>query len=530
MRILSQRLIFRIVAVIFLAAAGLPARADSRTDATIVVFNSADPLSEELARYYAEKRGIADDQIVGLPCATTEEISREQFDQQLAEPLRQVMTERGWWDSVGGGPVTRCRIRYVALIRGIPLKIAPATAYPGDEISDSSLIGNRNEASVDSELATLGFQTKHISGALNNPYFRGYAAMADAGLPGLLLVTRLDGLTGSDIKRLIDDSLKAERQGLWGIAYFDIRGLEEGALKQGDDWLETAARLTSESGIPVVIGYGGKLFPEPYPMTNAAFYYGWYEWNITGPFLHPGFRFATGAVACHIHSFSAATLRTPGANWVGPLVHAGAAAVLGNAYEPYLGLTTHLDLFQGRLLDGFTFAEAAYMASPALSWMNVYVGDPLYRPMRLINDISAERPRTAGPWLAYRNGARSWYKDSHAAGEKRLREAAKEWKSGIILEGLASLQAGTGRTEDALATSGQARKYLEGSPDLIRVLYREASLLFGTGEKKRALEFLDDAILVHRHERHGQALIDLRNELDPPPPPPPPAAPTPTPR
>lgn len=518
MRHLTLRLIPWICAAICLAGAR-SATADVRTQATLVVYNTIDPLSEELAHYYAEKRQIPEDQVVGLPCPTTEEITREEYDRQLAGPLRQLLTERGWWDGGTRGPVTRNRIRYVALIRGIPLKIAPAVGYPDDTSAAPDPIRSRNDASVDSELSILGAFSSQISGAVKNPYFRSYASASESGVPQLMLVTRLDGPTGGDVKRMIDDSLEAEKNGLWGIAYFDIRDIDQPGLKEGDEWLRTAARRTSESGIPVVMGYGGSLFPEAYPMTDAAFYYGWYTWNVTGPFLHPGFKFAKGAVACHIHSFSAASVRTPGANWAGPLVQAGAAAVLGNAYEPYLGLTTHLDVFQDRLLAGFSFAEAAYMGSPALSWMNVLLGDPLYRPMRLVNDISAERPREAAPWLAYRNGAQSWYEDSPAAGEKRLRAAAEDWKSGMIMEGLASLFAGAGRTSDALAASALARKYYGDSPETIRTLYRETNLLVSIGQKKRALDFLDQAIREHLTNPYTQALIDLRNELDPPPPP-----------
>ena len=45
-----------------------------------------------------------------------------------------------------------------------------------------------------------------------------------------------------------------------------------------------------------------------------------------------------------------------------------------------LQMTAHLDIFNDQLLKGFTLAESAYMATRALSWMTVVVGDPLYRP------------------------------------------------------------------------------------------------------------------------------------------------------
>ena len=118
-------------------------------------------------------------------------------------------------------------------------------------------------------------------------------------------------------------------------------------------------------------------------MKEAALYYGWYNEQPAGPFTRSSFKFQRGAVAYHLHSFSAVTVRDPIHQWVGPLLDRGAAATMGNVYEPFLGLTPRIDIFNARLLDGFTFGEAAYMASPALSWMTTVVGDPLYRPGRV---------------------------------------------------------------------------------------------------------------------------------------------------
>src|SRR5205814_9967249 len=147
----------------------------------------------------------------------------------------------------------------------------------------------------------------------------------------------------------------------------------------GDEWLAELTTQLHRAGIPVVYDDTPAIFPDAYPMTDCALYYGWYTGNVAGPFTRPDFRFVPGAIAVHIHSFSARTLRDPRANWVGPLVLKGAAASLGNVYEPYLQLTSHLDTFNDRLLHGFTFAESAYMSVRALSWMSVMVGHPIYR-------------------------------------------------------------------------------------------------------------------------------------------------------
>src|SRR5205823_5554236 len=171
------------------AAENLPAQ-------TIVVFNTAVPDSEGLARFYAEKRGIAADHLVGLDCPSEEEISREQYDTTIAEPLRKMFEERQWWHihetPDGEKRVQTLAIHFIALVRGVPLKIRPAaTPYPGDTLGGGP-IQSRNEASVDSELSTIGFFTRQISGAVTNPYFQGFRPIAELTAAPVLLVTRLD--------------------------------------------------------------------------------------------------------------------------------------------------------------------------------------------------------------------------------------------------------------------------------------------------------------------------------------------------
>src|ERR1041384_7401605 len=103
--------------------------------ATIVVFNKDVPESVELAKFYAEKRDIARDHLVGLSISKTEEISRDESDTMIRDPLRAIFKERGWWklSEQAGGPITVSSnsIRFVALIKGVPLKIRAASNYPG---------------------------------------------------------------------------------------------------------------------------------------------------------------------------------------------------------------------------------------------------------------------------------------------------------------------------------------------------------------------------------------------------------------
>ena len=70
--------VLRILVVLFVFLLGNHrATAENLPAQTIVVFNTAVPDSEALAKFYAGKRAIANDHLVGLDCPPEEEISRE---------------------------------------------------------------------------------------------------------------------------------------------------------------------------------------------------------------------------------------------------------------------------------------------------------------------------------------------------------------------------------------------------------------------------------------------------------------------
>jgi uncharacterized protein (TIGR03790 family) len=457
-----------------------PAKSTPEATATVVVFNEGDPDSRILARYYAAKRGVPENNLVGLTCSTQEEISRAEYDRDIALPLRAIFEKKQWWklraEADPHGRVEASCIHFVALMRGIPLKIAPQSEpYAGDSSEGPPQVMAHNEASVDSELAVLGVYSRRISGGLNNPYFRSYQRVAESGFPALLLVCRLDAPTPALVRRMIDDSLAAEARGLRGMAYIDARGTQDPNLIEGDKWLLNAATTARRRGMPVVLDTGAGLYPEAYPMTHAAIYLGWYAEHIAGPFVRPDFRFEAGAVAVHLHSFSGSTLRDPRRYWCAPLLAAGAAATVGNVYEPYLGLTPSLDVFFDRLRAGFSFAESSYMSQRLLSWMTTFVGDPLYQPFKNVDLVSSDHP--ADEWEAYALGARIWFEQGPEEGAKELHKLAKRFGSGAIFEGLGLLQLTANLSREAANTFEEAALAYREPADILRATLHEVFML-----------------------------------------------------
>ncbi|MDB9741911.1 TIGR03790 family protein [Akkermansiaceae bacterium] len=345
----------------------------------IVIYNSDSEESKQLADYYAQKRSIPAKQIIGFKMPIKSFISREEFT-KIHDDIKYSLL--GIRDS---------KKLAIVLTKGVPHRVMPT---PKDSVSSNapapkqSLL-NYDNASFDSEIAA-NINKFQIKGMVKNDYYNSDLTIEKfiqlyPGKKAPTLVTRLDGPSLEICKERIDDTLEAEESGLWGMTYID-KAKKDTNQSVGDLGLNEIQKLNWSLGLPTISHEDRSLYPNGYPMANAAIYYGWYAPEVTGPFNDPNFKFKKGAIATHIHSFSGTTLTDEKQRWVAPLVNKGACAVLGNAFEPFLQFTTHLPVFHARLLSGYTFAEAAYMATPALSWQNVMVGDPLYTPFKHLKD------------------------------------------------------------------------------------------------------------------------------------------------
>ncbi len=518
-----------LAAVAFGCALALTARAaelSPEAAATVVLYNREDPESRALAEYYAQRRGIPEDRLLGLPCPATEEISRADYTLTIEAPLRAAFTRFGWWERerapTGEWVVRTAAIRFIAVMRGVPLKIGPDPQLAAEPFAVTGplppALATRNEAAVDSELASLFAPTRFFSGVMGNPYYRRFApalSLTPAETP--LFVARLDGPSAATVRRMIDDSLAAELDGLWGWAYLDARGIDAGPYAIGDEWIAAAGKLMRTRGIPVIDDGLPTTFDPGFPIRVAAIYYGWYDADVSGPFARERRLFVPGAVAVHLHSFNARTVRDPKFAWAAPLLARGAAATLGNVYEPYLELTVHFDVLQDRLLSGFTLAEAAYAGMRGLSWMGVVVGDPLYRPYARWNDL---RPiKTGGIWARYRAAVLAAGGPEAAADS--LRALARRIPSSMPLEALGQAQAASGFVGAALNTLKAASDMPNPAEVKLRLALERIEILRRWGRRDEARLILVRALEDFPGEEAQLVLGRIALAIDPPPPPPP---------
>lgn len=381
--------IWRKIIPLLLAASLLagPARGAGSLNARVILLaNRDDPDSLRIAEHYAAVRGVPRTNIIAQSMPQTETITWPEFVSTVWQPLQDELVRRKWIDAI---PMTLTdavgrkkyaiaghRISYLVVCRGVPLRIAHSPELYAPPLPPFDRAEFRtNEAAVDSELSLLAQTNYPINGFTPNPLFHNdHPSEWEAAQ--VVKVSRLDGPTVADALALVDHALMAERTGLLGRAYVDVANKNPA----GDRWLESAAAQLSGLGFDLDVDRRPETFPVAARFDAPVLYFGWYADSINGPFTLPGFRFPPGAIAVHVHSQSAETLRSDTARWCGPLVARGVTATVGNVFEPYLGFLHRPDLLLQSLARGDTFGDAAYYAEPVLSWQAIAIGDPLYRP------------------------------------------------------------------------------------------------------------------------------------------------------
>ena len=493
-----------------LLASAFPTQAGNLGDEVVVVYNKRMTGSKSVADHYAERRLVPKAQVIGLDLPTDETISRSTYQSELHEALARLFEKKGFWKigqvKVGGGTnnqtvstvagVVEAKVRYLVLCYGMPLRILPETniVEAGSEALPAQMF--RSEAAVDSELAMLPWPKKLMRyfGPANNPIYTTTNAALINPTNGVLMVSRLDGLTPAIASALVDKAIQAETDGLWGRAYFDLRGITNGGYALGDRWIGAAADAAVFAGFETVVDTAPEVFPVAFPLSQVALYAGWYTENVCGPFILNQVEFMPGAFAYHLHSFSAHTLRSKTAGWTGPLIAKGATASMGSVWEPYIGGTPDVGVFMSRwLLLNFTFGEAAYAGQTSLSWMTTVVGDPLYRPggrdMQQLHDTLVRRGSPLAQWSYLRAINGNCLRGFSLAQATDMLEQIPETKtSPVLLEKLGALCQAQGKPSSAAHAWTQALKQNPSLQQRIRIMLNLASVLLASGRDADSLQ------------------------------------------
>jgi uncharacterized protein (TIGR03790 family) len=439
------------VAGLVLLLAAVPARALGPADVFLLV-NKNVPESRQIADHYCKKRGVPADNVITLDLPTGEDISRRDYNTRLLEPLRAALKDR------------RDKVKVLLSIYGVPLRVGgeEPTAedraalaklqpeieemraelrrlsedvdctdqeqkrQPTDELA-RQLAQWRQErdavqkklqpaeerqrwhahaesaACVDSELSLIWWDKYELRRWVPNFLNHQVPERWRKDRPPLVMTCRLDGPTVAIVKRLIDDAVEVEANGLEGKVYVDARGIKydpKGDTGYGyggyDESLREMAKLLEGEGkMAVTLDDKPGLFA-PQSCPDCALYCGWYALANYVPCC----QFKRGAVAYHIASSEAVSLRNRNSKlWCKCLLEDGVAATLGPVAEPYtIGFPKPAEFF-GLLVTGkYTLVECYHRTALLTSWMTVLVGDPLYNPYAKAPRLAEDkvRPSPAG--------------------------------------------------------------------------------------------------------------------------------------
>ncbi len=394
----AQRALLSALTALACERAGEPAQSHPEV---LVVVNAESPVSVAIGRYYAQRRGIPEQNLLGLklplsdPSLVTpayESVSREVFQRDVQAPIAE-------WLALPGRAGT---VQVIVTTQGVPLRVQDAVQGAPYEL--------RRAAAVDAELALLGSDWIDSPGfgrnpnpylASDEPFAQWRARHPDAPLRYVVgrlagYATPLDPATGvpADIEALIDAAQARGPEGRFVIDE-DPRQSHLGRDAGNHVFLAPAAAALEALGARVhhdrtpervadveeIAGYSG--WGSNDGSAGPAPYYGW----IAGRLL-PG-RFAPRALVVDLVSTNARSFAVPphyGQSLVADLVHLGAAGAAGHADEPTLMAVARPALLLAAYARGVPAGEAFLRSLPYLGWANFYLGDPLMR---------IERPRPA---------------------------------------------------------------------------------------------------------------------------------------
>jgi hypothetical protein len=168
------------------------------------------------------------------------------------------------------------------------------------------------------------------------------------------------------------------------------------------------------------------------------------------------------------------------------------------------------------------------MAQPALSWMSVMVGDPLYRPYASWLQLEPKaQPKAPGDWKAAHDFAVQ--NGSKPATEYRTTalQAASRARNASMVEDLGWSELKEGNLPAATANFQQARSMYTKREDILRMVLAEAECLARQGKQKKALEVIRSVLRIVSNDATAALLREKEGQYGGLPAPAPPGSPKP---
>ncbi len=376
--------------------------------------------SKEVALYYAKARGVPASNLLGLPLSGTRRYwsgtkGWAEFHDKLVTPVKKALKVLGpakidtllfcygvpYYIYT---PLTNRRLRAVDSLMAVPDRLGTRTSWPLPSWWYSNTYLELSP-SIPPDLGRFNHGTFSFFGA------------------HLYLNCRIDGPTPEAAKDLVDGAIYAEkhlgkgRGYIRGRAYVDTRYgyFSDTFLKQNypfgystyksaDECMAFGKFFPPAVGLPTFWEAGGKEIGEQgarwrdgspaLTAPRALLYGGWYNYNQ----YHDVWDWLPGSIACDLNSNSIRNFHkaNPG-TFLGSALARGLTAGSGVVGEPYLSGHPRPEVLLYYVTRGFTWAEASMVSDPALLWMSVHMGDPLYTPFRKGSKRFPDHTRPGAP-------------------------------------------------------------------------------------------------------------------------------------
>jgi len=357
----------------------------------LVLYNNASDDGKEIADYYASVHpGV---RLLGLSnVPTSEDITVSTYLQIIRPQVRAALD-----DSVD----------VIVTTKGLPLRISNPYTPPSFPYSYTDSSGQQHTifadtykrySSLESELTRvdtfgtwkqLGDQTWWYPPAGSNPslnpYFRRDMSFShmDPANEGMRLSARLDGFTASDVVASINRAQNAYVVPSYQQVVIDDSPI---ALAHGATTMESLAGTLAYHGQNYIYDQStDPVLTAPRPVIGYVSHGvndgpGGLEAAYPTQQLH--FNLANGAIFHTWESYNGYSFdptKVTGQGLVAQWIASGGTAGIAHVEEPSASIytVTNEDRLFEMMLEGYTFAEAAWNATPQLSYVNTVVGDPL---------------------------------------------------------------------------------------------------------------------------------------------------------
>jgi uncharacterized protein (TIGR03790 family) len=330
-----------------------------------------------IAEYYARRRAIPVANVCHVRVMDAEDISRAEYESNIAKPLARCLRERRIAE----------KVLYIVTTAGLPLRVSGD--LPQGPATDT--------AAVDSELTLLYGEMQgkrhELKGSVPNPFFRQVDAEFTHARFTMYLVTRLAGYDFATARALVDRAIEGQdpKYHNKGKIVIDLKALD---TTPGDEWLRDASLRVPQDRL--VFDDTPKVL---YDQADVIAYASWGSNDKNRKRRKVGFTWLPGAIMTEYVSTNGRTFKRPPETWnigawsdphntwwagapqtlTADYIAEGATGASGHVNEPYLTFCPRPDLLIPAYLKGRNLAESYYLAIPALSWQNIVIGDPLAR-------------------------------------------------------------------------------------------------------------------------------------------------------